>query len=71
MKTERCRHSKIWIIAGGYWTWCYACGAIQKNRVEPPNISIPVSKWIKPVGKEGNNPSVNAATWKDIFGDTQ
>jgi hypothetical protein len=56
MKKQYCRHRAMWIIAGGYWSWCYECGAIQQNRVIEPNACVPVTNWVKPVGKGGENP---------------
>lgn len=53
---QRCRHNKTWLLTGGLNSWCYECGAIQENKVEPPNISIPITKWIEPVGKGKKNP---------------
>lgn len=48
----------MWIIAGGYWYWCYECGAIREaQRVNIGSDSHPVGPWIKPVGKGGENPS--------------
>lgn len=53
----RCRHNKMWIIAGGYWYWCYECGALREARQsDKVNGSYPVGPWIKPVGKGGENP---------------
>lgn len=57
MKT--CRHNKSWLIACGMVEWCYECGAFRKmNRIEGElNAVYPLSVWIKPVGKGGENPS--------------
>jgi hypothetical protein len=50
------RHRKIWIIAGGYWLWCYECGAIKLNvPVDHPDY---VRRWYVPVGANGENPAM-------------
>lgn len=54
---DRCRHSKAWIICGGFWMWCYECGAVrQMGQSKTVNGCYPVGPWIKPVGKGGENP---------------
>jgi len=55
MTTEQKRHrheQSMWLIAGGYWAWCYQCGAIKRN---PP---LPGEKWQKPTGIGGINPAM-------------
>lgn len=57
MPEPRCRHNKMWVIAGGYWYWCYECGAIREAQAsETDNGTYPIGPWIKPVGKGGENP---------------
>lgn len=53
---QKCRHNSSWIIAGGHWEWCYACGALRELRKIAPNGSVPYTQWVKPTGKPGNNP---------------
>ena len=55
MKKKRCSHRKTWIIAGGYYEWCYSCGALRKMKLIEGNAGAPASKWIRPVGN-GENP---------------
>lgn len=40
----------MWLIAGGYWIWCYRCGAIRRNGVK--------DRWVRPTGLDGPNPAV-------------
>ena len=51
--SSTCKHNKIWITVGegGQCLWCYQCGAIRIN----------YGKWIKPTGKDGDNPFVEGA----------
>lgn len=57
MAETRCRHSRMWIIAAGYWFWCYECGALrQAEQSKSVNGSYPIGPWIRPVGKSGENP---------------
>lgn len=55
---ERCRHNRSWLIVGAHAEWCYECGAWRKLRQMPPNSVAPASRWFKPVGKGGENPSL-------------
>jgi len=51
-----CRHSKAWIINGGFGLWCYECGAYRQTTIRDSCI-VPISKhWIKPTGVGGKNP---------------
>lgn len=55
---DSCRHRKMWIIASGHWFWCYECGAVRQAKPsDKVNGTHPVGPWIKPVGKDGENPS--------------
>jgi hypothetical protein len=57
-KKRRCYHERnSWLIAGGFWTWCYRCGAIQKNRHCDGNAVTPDGPWVKPTGPNGKNPA--------------
>jgi len=57
VEAVRCRHNKYWVIAGGYWLWCYECGAIRKMKPVGNNgVSPEWKRWQKPVGKDGGNP---------------
>jgi hypothetical protein len=51
-----CRHRNTWLIAGGYYEWCYECGGIRKMKVSAPNVCCPETTWCKPTGKDGDNP---------------
>lgn len=53
---EKCRHRRTWLIAYGYYNWCYECGALQKMEVKEPNSVYPVTLWTNPTGKGGENP---------------
>jgi len=58
MKTEQKRHRherNMWVIAGGYWLWCYQCGAIRL-------ASAHGKKWDKPTGIGGINPAMKERT---------
>lgn len=56
----RCRHNRNWIIAGGYWLWCYECGAIRVNSNKPEiEVRGHMVKWVTPVGIGGANPAMN------------
>lgn len=52
----RCRHNKNWIIAGGYWLWCYECGAIRTNQLSKRGKRA----WTCPTGPGGINPAMRA-----------
>lgn len=53
MKTKRHHHEQsMWFIAGGYWMWCYKCGAIR------PTTGPDAGKWQKPVGMDDTNPAL-------------
>ena len=60
----KCNHRSTWLIAAGYYEWCYQCGALRK--MSKDNIDIPTSttgpesvypksQWLKPVAG-GKNP---------------
>jgi hypothetical protein len=53
---ERCRHERSWFIAGGWYEWCWECGALRKLRPSGVNCSDVVSQWTRPIGKGGKNP---------------
>src|SRR5690606_21383205 len=40
---EKCRHGSTWIIAGGFWEWCYVCGALRQHVRTGSNSSAPSS----------------------------
>jgi hypothetical protein len=48
------------MLMDGFCEWCYACGAIRPmQRVEGiSNGFAPAGKWVKPVGKGGENPAM-------------
>lgn len=58
MKKERCKHERnSWLIASGYYEWCYVCGAIRTmEKMDKVNGVYPTSKWCKPTGDKENNP---------------
>ena len=57
MTAPRCRHNRFWVIAGGYWLWCYECGAVRKMRItDDGTVTSDWKRWQKPVGKLGENP---------------
>lgn len=56
---QRCRHKKTWLVSGGSLEWCYECGAIRGMRHIGGNSVAPDSKWVKPVGKGGENPALS------------
>lgn len=45
------RHRNCWIIAGGYWLWCYECGAVRQNATK--------GTWTYPTGPGGRNPALD------------
>ena len=47
-----CDHRRSLWILGGYWMWCYRCGAIA------PTSKKPRERWEKPVGPTGENPAM-------------
>lgn len=51
-----CRHRKSWIIASGWYEWCYQCGAMRELIKTSPNGSQPYTRWFKPTGPNGRNP---------------
>lgn len=53
MRRCQSRHRKCWIIAGGYWLWCYECGAIRRN------VPAGQDDWVYPVGAKGENPAMD------------
>jgi hypothetical protein len=54
---ERCRHERhSWLIAGGYYEWCYVCGAFRGLKHIKDNVYSPDSKWFKPSGDKNVNP---------------
>ena len=61
---ERCRHERhSWLIADGYYEWCFVCGAFRSmKQVSGENAVTPSSKWCKPTGDKNNNPFNK---WKD------
>lgn len=52
-----CKHRQYWVIAGGWWLWCYQCGAIRPMRRTTPTISEPAGGWTRPTGPGGENPA--------------
>jgi hypothetical protein len=65
MKKERCRHERnSWLIAGGYYEWCFVCGAIRRMRkIKGMENGVTAdSKWCKPTGNKEDNPYEK---WKD------
>jgi hypothetical protein len=57
-KPKRHRHEQsMWLIAGGYWFWCYQCGAVRLN----PAKSGDPTRWQKPSGIGGPNPAMSEA----------
>ena len=50
IKNKRHRHEATsWLIANGYYEWCYQCGAIRRmEKMEKINGVYPVSNWCKP-----------------------
>lgn len=41
----------------GFLEWCYQCGAIREmKRADFVNTVRPASTWVRPVGKDGENP---------------
>ena len=62
--TDKCRHRKTWLVAGGYIEWCYECGAIRQMWRAPEGNSVSSlvgedgrrARFIKPVSKGGANP---------------
>lgn len=61
---QSCKHRNAWIIASGYYLWCFECGALR--RMEPSkkiNGIYPVSGWCKP---QKENPYEK---WKKTFKD--
>ena len=57
-KGKACRHDRnSWLIASGYYEWCYVCGALRKmEQMKDINGVYPTSKWVKPTGDKDNNP---------------
>lgn len=52
----KCRHERnSWLIANGYYEWCFVCGALRTMRMTP-DACVPTSKWCKPTGDRKNNP---------------
>jgi hypothetical protein len=52
-----CRHNKSWFVQDGRIEWCYECGAFREmTRLKCSNIITPITPWVKPVGKGGENP---------------
>jgi hypothetical protein len=49
-----CRHSGTWLIADGFYEWCYQCGAFRTMEKFGPNGVAPNSAWAIPVGKDVN-----------------
>lgn len=59
-KTKRHRHEQsMWLIAGGYWMWCYQCGAIRGNYKGAER------RWEKPTGIGGINPAMKESYGKE------
>jgi len=58
-RPKRCRHdSHSWLLAGGYWEWCYQCGAVRKliPLERTANTLMPTTQWLRPTGENGKNP---------------
>jgi hypothetical protein len=56
MTSERCRHSRSWILGSGHYEWCFECGAFRSLRQVSGHESVAASLWCKPVGRGGDNP---------------
>lgn len=57
MKKPRCRHERnSWLIGGGYYEWCYVCGAFRKMSKIGTNRVVPAGVWIRPTGDKDKNP---------------
>ena len=52
---ERCRHSGTWLIGGGFYEWCYECGAFRTMAKTGAASLSPDSPWAYPKGP-GPNP---------------
>lgn len=48
--TTRCRHRRnwLWTLGSNRLQWCYECGSIRDD----------YGKWVRPVGKGGENPAM-------------
>jgi len=56
---ERCRHDRnSWLIAGGYWQWCFVCGALRPMKNLGGNCFGSNGKWVKPTGNKKHNPAM-------------
>jgi hypothetical protein len=56
-RMNNCRHRKTWLVAGGHIEWCYECGAMrQMERIDGVNAVKSKGRFIRPVGKGGENP---------------
>jgi len=62
---ERCRHERnSWIIGGGFYEWCFVCGAIRGMLPDKKqNFVSPRTLWIKPTGNPKKNPW-KTSDWK-------
>jgi hypothetical protein len=55
----RHRHERnSWLICGGHIEWCYQCGAWRNLRHVKQNILVAASKWHRPSGIGGPNPTL-------------
>lgn len=53
---KRCRHRSTWIIAGGSYEWCYACGSLRNMSERGIADCVPTSPWCRPSGSPHDNP---------------
>lgn len=59
IQKKRCYHNNnSWLIAGGYWEWCYVCGAIRRMRRLDEHAVAPATRWQKPTGDRNKNPEM-------------
>lgn len=57
MTNKPCSHAGSWIVASGYWEWCWMCGALRS--LDPDSsANKPKHKWYLPQGKKGKNPAL-------------
>ena len=54
--SKLCRHYRTWLIADGYYEWCYECGALRGMKMKSPTVLTSRTYWQRPVGVGGENP---------------
>lgn len=56
VELSRCRHYGTWLISGGNYEWCYACGALRRMWESGIAQVTALTQWARPTGDHEKNP---------------